>query len=225
MLLFLSIVVVIAVASAHAREGLFSAATMLVNVVLAGVLTFNFWEPLADELDVLFKGGFLAGYEDTFVLTVLFTLLLILLRVVGNKLLPKQVLFHGYLQQFGGGLIGLLTGYLVAGFLVCVLQTLPWHEHFLGFRPRADDEGGLRRLLPPDRVWLAVMRYAGAHAFTWKEHNPDAASPYDRHLTFDGAGTFELRFLRYRRYGEQREPLHYQGEFDRELLKDKRIFP
>jgi hypothetical protein len=220
MLTFLAVLIIVIVAYAQTREGLFSALTMFVNVIVAGIVTFNFWEPVTDELDVIFAGGLLAGYEDTFVLTVLFTMSLILLRVVTNKLVPQQIAFPGYLQQAGGGLFGLLTGYLVAGFLVCVLETLPWHENFLSFRPRADGETALRKYLPPDRAWLALMRHAGARSLAWKEDRA-AENPYDRYLTFDSAGTFELRYLRYRRHGDKREPLRYEGELDRELRKEK----
>lgn len=219
MLVIFSILVILIVGYAHCREGLFIASTMLVNVLLSGLLTFTFWEPVADELDILFAGTMLAGYEDVFVLTLLFTVFLIVIRMISHKLVPVQTEFPGYVQQVGGGVFGLVTGYLVAGFLVCVLQTLPWHEHFLEFRPRAEGETGMRRVLPPDRVWLALMRYAGTQAFANRVEREDAASPYDRYSTFDSAGTFELRFLRYRRFSESRLPLRYQGELDRELRK------
>src|SRR5437870_4563782 len=42
------------VAYAFFREGLFTAATTLVNVFLAGLLTFNFYEPLAPGMGGLF---------------------------------------------------------------------------------------------------------------------------------------------------------------------------
>jgi len=221
MLVFLSVLVILSVAYAQCREGLFTAAMMLINVVLAGIVAFDFWEPLATELESMFAGGGLAGYEDAISLTFLFALVLVILRLVTNKLIPNQSDFPGYVQQAGGGIFGALTGYLLGGFLVCVLQTLPWHENFLNFKPRADVEAPFRKLLPADRVWLAVMRQAGAQSLAWKDDREDADSPYDRNLTFDGAATFELRYLRYRRYGDKREPLKYQGELDRELRKNR----
>ncbi len=221
MLFFLSVLIVLAVAYAHCREGVLTAATLLINVVLAGILTFHFWEPLADALEQVFAGGSLVGYEDTFSLTILFTVFLILLRMATATLAPRPVDFSNNAQLIGGGLFGLVTGYLTAGFLVCVLQTLPWHENFLGFQPRTDGETSLRSFFPPDRVWLALMRHAAALPLAWQEDREDAATPYERQLTFDGDGTFELRYLRYRRRGDNREPLKYDGELDRELRKEK----
>ena len=81
------------VAYAQFREGVFTSATLCANVVLAGVLTFSFWELLADVLGDFFAGGMLAGYEDALVLTVLFTCFVILLRMAVNKLVPQAVYF------------------------------------------------------------------------------------------------------------------------------------
>src|ERR1700730_6761294 len=112
MLIVLAVLVMLIVAYAQCREGLFTSATLSVNVVLAGVFTFHFWEPLADILGDLFAGGMLAGYEDAFVLTCLFTCFLLLLRLAVTKLVPQAIYFPGYEQQVGGGVFGLLTGYL-----------------------------------------------------------------------------------------------------------------
>ncbi len=221
MLEFFTVLIMLIVAYAYFREGLFTAALMCLNVFLAGLVTFNFYEPVADLLDALLAGTFLSGYEDLFVLTALFAGILAALRAVTNNMSPSQTEFPGYVQQLGGGLFGLATGYLVSGFLVCALQTLPWHENFMNFQPRDETEPPMRTFLPPDRVWLALMRHAGAHAFSWSEDKdkPEAENPYDHYLTFDRDGTFELRFLRYRRYGDKRDPFRYEGEFGRELNK------
>src|SRR5437660_1099586 len=169
MLVFFSILIMVIVALAGSRAGIFAALTRFINVILSGILAFQFWEPVADELDVLFSGGPLAGYEDAFVLTALFALALVLLRMASERLAPKAAAFSGYVQQAGGGAVGLATGYLVAGFVVCVLETLPWHENFLGFQPRTPAESGWRQTMPPDRIWLALMRHAGSLPLAWKQ--------------------------------------------------------
>src|SRR5260370_16253153 len=159
------------VAYAYLREGLFTACTMAINVLLAGLVAFNFWEPLAALLDPMLAGSFLHGYEDAFCLIVLFTLMLGLLRTLTNNLASSRVQFPGWLHSGGGILFGLITGYLVSGFLICTLQTLPWHENFMFFEPKYETgpEHLVRHVLPPDRVWLGLMHQAGAYAFS----NPD----------------------------------------------------
>ena len=153
----------------------------------------------------------------------LFSVTLGLLRLVTNKLAPSHIAFHPLMHSADGLLFGLVTGYLVSGFLVCVLQTLPWHENFLFFDPTYKPDQGVRRVLPPDRVWLALMHRAGAYAFSHRA-DPDVLQPESfssrhirNHLTFDKYGTFEIRYARYRRYGDNRDPLPYRGEFNRQL--------
>src|SRR5438132_13653188 len=116
---FLSVVIILLVAYAYLHEGLFTACTMAINVLLAGLVAFNFWEPLAALLDPMLAGSFLHGYEDAFCLIVLFTVVLGLLRTLTNALANSRIEFRGWVQTGGGILFGLLTGYLVSGFLLC----------------------------------------------------------------------------------------------------------
>ena len=215
MLVTLTLIVMAIVAYSQFREGVFTAMTSLINVILAGLVAFNFWEPLANLLDPQ-----LGGYEDIVVLTAIFCLTLVVLRLITNNLCNMQVQFSPLYQQIGGGVIGALTGYLLSGFLVCALETMPWHENFMDFEPRVSPEvSSMRRLFPPDRVWLALMRHAGAYGFSRHPEREDQASLYDRYITFDREGTFELRYLRFRRFGDTRPTQPYQGEFERELHK------
>jgi hypothetical protein len=172
------------------RQGVLPALAMTVNILLAGLVAFNFFEPIAEQLDSMLAGSFLHGYEDGFCLVALFCATLAFLRWASNELIHTIINYNPILQQGGAVLFGLLAGYLVAGFLTCVAQTLPANEHFLQLEPRveADSSGKIRhRILPADRVWLALMHRASKAAFDWEE------------TTFDPDGSFELRYAHERR--------------------------
>jgi len=193
----LTLVIMGLITYAFWREGLLTALTTAANVFLAGLAAFAFWEPLAGLLGPMFAGSFLQGYEDAVSLMVLFAIALGLLRVAVNNLANAHLEYHPLLRQGGTVVFGLLTGYLASGFLLCVLQTLPWHVHFLQFDYRVQENGGgakAPRVLPPDHAWLALMR---------------GAMP-----GFDPDGTFELRYARYRRYDDARDAMPYKGEFE-----------
>jgi hypothetical protein len=193
MILVLSLAVVAIAAYARVREGLLTALTLLINVLLSGLVAFNYFEPVAAELHKAFKGSFLDGYEDALALFALFAAPLALLRVVCNNLAPAELDLPALPQQIASAAVGGLTGYLLAGFLVCAMQTLPWGERFLGFDATVEPQGSaIRRVMPPDRVWLALMHRAGAGPFS----NEGAT-------TFDPDGTFELRYARQRRVKDQ----------------------
>jgi hypothetical protein len=193
MLVVLTAAVMLIVAYSFFREGVLTALTMLVNVLVAGLVAFNFWEPLADQLEPALAGTVLAGFEDAACLFGLFALTLGVLRLVTNNLANSELEMPPLAQQFGAAGVGLVTGYLLAGFLLCMVQTLPLGEKFLGFDPEVVGDGPkLRRLLPPDRLWLGMMSRAGAGPLS------QAETP-----TFDAQGTFELRYARLRRVKEQ----------------------
>lgn len=202
MLAFFTIVIMLIVAYAFYLQGVLTAFCMLVNVFLAGLAAFNLWEPIAAEMEAVFAGSFLHGFEDWICLIGLFSLVLGLLRLATNSIASTELEIQPLFQQGGAVVCGLLTGYLVAGFLACVLQTLPWQENFMTFDARvAETGGGARRFLPGDRVWLALMRRASVGPL---------APGGER--GFDPEGSFTQRYLRHRRYSETRDPLPYGGD-------------
>jgi hypothetical protein len=198
MLILFTAAVMLIVAYCYVREGALTAVCMTVNVFLAGLLTFNFYEPLAGELEGMLTSTFLAGYEDAISLFALFALALGGLRVITMNLANTEVDLPALAQQITAGAFGLLSGYLLAGFLVCMLQTLPWSEKFLGFDHQIDSSGpGIRRVLPPDRVWLALMSRASVGPFA----RPSVDQPNGPE-SFDREGSWELRYARLRRLKE-----------------------
>jgi hypothetical protein len=190
---FLTLFIMLIVTYAFWQEGVLTSFTMMCNVFAAGLVAFNFWEWIADQLDPLLAGTFLHGYEDSVCLVLLFSLTLGLLRLTTNNLANRMIEYHPVLQQGGSVVCGLITGYLASGFLLCVLQTLPWHRNFMGFEGKVDPDvtgAKLRRVLPADRVWLALMHRAGLGPLAWEKP------------TFDADGSFEDRYQRYRREGD-----------------------
>src|ERR1700757_214754 len=207
MLTFLTILIILGLAGLFLIQGLSTAFTMFCNVVLAGLFPFNFWEPWAELLDPPLSRSIFAGYEDAICLTGLFSIAFALLRLTTNTLSGAVIEFHPLAQRIGGAFFGLASGYLLSGFLVCVFQTLPWHENFWGYEPDwKNHQSGLDNVIPPDRVWLALMHRAGETGFARGHHS-----------TFDSEATFVIRYARFRRSGDQRDPLPYNGEFNQEL--------
>jgi hypothetical protein len=172
------------------RWGVLRAFCACCNVLLAGLVAFNFFEPVAASLDPKLEDTTLHGCEDALALVVLFGATFGLLHVVTWLLARKRPDYHPGLQLGGAAVFGLLAGYLLAGFLVCVLDTLPLGPYVSGFQGKVDPDARwarVRRVLPPDRVWLALMHRAGLGPFA-------RGGP-----TFDADGSFEFRNQRLRR--------------------------
>lgn len=156
------------------------------NTVLAGMVAFNFFEPAATFLDPHLESSGVGGVEDAFSLLMIFGATFVALHLVTKFLANKWPAYHPYLQRGGAAFFGLVAGYLLAGVLIVALDTLPLPASFPGFRGQVETSR-LRRLLPPDRVWLAMMHRASAGAFTRGG------------ATFDADGSFEFRYQRLRR--------------------------
>jgi hypothetical protein len=195
MLILLTLAIMLIVAYSYFREGVLTALTMLVNIFLAGLVAFNFWEPLANALEESLEGSFLGGLEDAICLFGLFAVTLGLLRLATNNLANHEVQLPALGQQIGASVVALVAGYLLTGFLLCMVQTLPLPEKFLGFDSEAEGGGAkLRRVFPPDRVWLAMMSKIGAGPLSQADST-----------TFDPEATFELRYARLRRVKEHQQ--------------------
>ncbi|WP_020473210.1 CvpA family protein [Zavarzinella formosa] len=188
------------------REGLFSALCYLFGVVFAGLISFHFWPPLANALEDSFQGSFLANYEDAVALYVIFAIVLLLCRVTSNAIAGRELDIPPQMSQIGGGIIGAVTGYLVAGFLVCALQTLPWEEKFLGYQPPPTEPTAGRgygfiskKVIPPDQMWLKLMRHASLKIFEDEDLSyAKSAEPFD---------VFTYQFSKYRRLQPDGKPL------------------
>jgi hypothetical protein len=191
------------------RDGPLTAFAMCVNILMAGVLAFNFYEPIADLLEPAFSGTSpTKGIEDGIAMMLVFLPSLMLLRWLTNSLARTHMEYPPVLYRGGAVLCGLVAGYLLSGFLLCVIQTLPLQRDFMGFEAyRPGESPVLRKFMPPDLVWLAMMhRLSGAGLSGGDEQ-------------FDSRCNFELRYARYRRtvFDEKTsedKALPYHGEME-----------
>ena len=164
--------IVFAVAWSLIREGLWGAAIIFFEILIAGLVAMNFFEPLAELLNEYVP--FLAGYEDGLTLLVLFGLTLFVLREADGALWPNMVRFPGVVHRAGAAVFGVLSGLAITGFLLCAFQTFPLPAGFMGY----DNEKKMVVGLGLDRYWLRFTQQMSQKAFSrGKEHvfDPDAA--------------------------------------------------
>jgi hypothetical protein len=124
--------------------------------------------------------------------------------------------YPSILYRGGAVVFGLLGGYLLAGFLVCVIQTLPLPRDFAQFEnydPAKADERPIRKFMPPDVAWLAMMSRLSIGALSRGEEADTGEM-----IRFDRHGSFQMRYSRYRRYDDSKEgggkPMEWRGEVD-----------
>jgi len=134
---------VLLVAAFWAFQGVFSSAIMLIETIVALMVAFGYYEPLAGLMT-----EYIPEYAHATALVALFAVTLTVLRLLTDKFIPGNVQFPMPVDRAGGGLLGLLTGLLLIGTTLTGVQMLPVGPAPLGFERISFD--------PPARraIWL-----------------------------------------------------------------------
>jgi uncharacterized membrane protein required for colicin V production len=179
----LLLLVVVACVGFAFTEGLWSNLIRFLNVVAAAVVATNYWEPLARELEEMYKAG--TYFWDFVALWLIFCVTVLVLQLATTALSPVKVKFLGIVDHIGSALFGVLTGFALLCFLTMTLHTAPLSERF--FRGAFDYNQGICFGLNPDRIWCGFMQTVSDGAF--------AQSPPNK---FDPSGTFMPTYARRR---------------------------
>ncbi len=179
------------------REGVLRAWLLFINVFFAGLLAFDWFEPTARAVALLGPGWDL--FADAVAMSGLFCVVLLSLRAITGRLIGGEPALPWLVRRAGGFGLGAATGYVTAGIVLCMVQTLPLPERFLGYDP----EHGLG-LGAPDRVWLATVHRASGVVFD---------RPRGQTRWFDADGSFIVRYARYRRRATDGTGKPNRGEF------------
>ena len=114
--------VILGLTYALTSEGLWGAALMFFNVLFAGMIAFNFYEPLAALLD---KAGIGWGFSDTLCLLALFIVTLVALRLTTETLAPAMVRFPMPIYHAGRLIFGLAGACVTVAILLVAFECAP----------------------------------------------------------------------------------------------------
>ena len=155
-------------------HGFYRSAQTLVICILAGAIAFGLLGPTSGLVANDSPRSTWYYAADPFCLWVLFCVAFLVLRGLTAKLFPNEPGFPPLLNQLGGAVFGVATGYLVTGFCVLLVQMLPTSPNLLGYEAFKFDRGKeeLPDSLTPgrplwfqwDRGTLAFFGYLSSHA-------------------------------------------------------------
>ncbi len=178
--LLLLVILAVCVAMLH-QEGLWGNTIRLINVVTAGLLATNCFEPLANTLQDYLPRHDL--YLDFVALWGLFTLFLALMRLATELASRTVVQFLPLVDRIGGPLMAATVGWVMVCFTLMSLHMAPLSGRFLygSFQPEKPMFLGMA----PDRLWLGFVQRLSLGAFS------RGASPTDpEEHVFDRDGLF-----------------------------------
>lgn len=138
------------------KEGFFSGVVHLICVIVAGAITFAFWEPLSMTMLSSPMGEFAWGLS----FLGLFCFTLIVLRIATNLLIPSRQNFPPLIDYICGTIVGVAIGFLTAGMGLIGVGFLPIGGHVageLGMIRTSDAKGqpeNAAEIIPPAHIWV-----------------------------------------------------------------------
>jgi uncharacterized membrane protein required for colicin V production len=166
-LTILMLVILLACVAMCYAEGMWSNAVRLINIVTAGLLAMNFFEPLARWLT-----DWQPSYTylwDFLSLWGLFVVFMLVFRILTDQLSHVKVRFLKLADRIGSGVLSLWIGWVMVCFTMTTLHTAPLAKVFMweGFQPEEKMFFGLA----PDHQWLAFTQKMSMGTFSCSSEN------------------------------------------------------
>jgi len=159
------------------RDGLWSNAIALVNVVLAGLLAMNFYEWLAKFMTNYSDGLHpYVAFFDFLALWICFILCMVIFRAITDVVSRVRVRFLKIVDQVGGIVLSLCIGWVMIGFTLVSLHAAPLAQYplFGAFQPQNSMFLGM---FAPDREWLGFTRYQSKYGYCRAGDKDDSFPP------------------------------------------------
>jgi uncharacterized membrane protein required for colicin V production len=188
------IALVLLMTYALSSEGLWGAALMFFNVLFAGIIAMNFYEPVASLID---KTGLNWGMSDALSLLVLFCVSVLLLRLTTESIAPGMVRFPTPIFHVGRLLFALAGSVVLFAVLLVAFETAPIHKKAFGV---VDYKAAPPFKMGFDHGWLAFFQYTTG-LFSTRSPTRDPYGEYGNAKLFDPKGRWLLDHQKARPYG------------------------
>lgn len=149
------------------REGLWSNAITLINILLSGLIAFGFYSPIVVYLNEELTEGQHTYWLDFAVLWALFGATIIVLKVFTTLASRTRMRFKHPIDPIGGPLVGFMGACVLAGFTLATLHVSPMgKDAFGGKLVAASDVNSASGITAPDAAWLRfIQRMSSTSAF------------------------------------------------------------
>jgi uncharacterized membrane protein required for colicin V production len=190
-------ILILGMTYALASEGLWGAALMFFNALFAAMITLNFYEPLAQLIGT--NVTFLSGYADALSILLIFTVSLLILRLITEQLAPSMVRFPKPLYHLGRIFFALGGSLVTMGVMLLALDASPVNKKILGSMDYKHQPFFKLRL---DKEILAFFQYSTGQIFKGSG-GKDPYGEYKDARVFDPEGKWLLNAQQARPYGKE----------------------
>lgn len=200
MLNLVLLLIFLIVAAVMWLQGLWNSVLVLVNLFLAVMVAFNYFEPLADMIDS--HDSSYTYLVDFLLLWGLFSLAFGVLRMMTDVLSRHRVVFDFWTETVGRSILAVWIAWLFVGFVCVSLHTAPLSARPLGFQETPTSGNFLG--MAPGRQWLGFIQSRSMGAFSRPESDPERLSgrPEDQDRgvrVFDPDSRFILKYYQRRK--------------------------
>jgi uncharacterized membrane protein required for colicin V production len=144
------------------KDGMWSNAIRLINVVTAAMLATNYFEPLAKWLDSLMPA--FTYFWDFISLWVLFVVFMMIFQVLTGAASKVNVRFLGIADRLGSLVFAAWIGWILMCFTLMTLHTAPLSRNFLFGNFRSGEE--MLFGMAPDHYWLGLEHRVSKGSFS-----------------------------------------------------------
>jgi hypothetical protein len=140
------------------REGLWSNAISLVNILVSGLVAFAFYSPLAIYLDEMLDGQY-TYLLDFVCIWLLFVVTMVICRGATALASRTRMRFKNPIDPVGGPLVALIAAWALSAFVMATLHTAPMGKNAFGgglVHSKAEVESK-SSFLAPDLGWLRFV--------------------------------------------------------------------
>jgi uncharacterized membrane protein required for colicin V production len=191
------VVLILGMTWALMSEGLWGAALMFFNILFASLITFNFYEPLANLLATNMPAA--SGFADTACLTLIFLITLVILRVATESMAPTSVRFPNPVYHAGRVLFGFAGSMMVVAIMLLAFHTAPIHRKMFSVIDH-DTKPPFGRGL--DRWFLGFIQYTTGYPFSRHGNSLDPYKEFGDAYVFDRQGRWLIDHEDARPYGD-----------------------
>jgi uncharacterized membrane protein required for colicin V production len=183
-------------------EGLWGSALMFFNVLFAALISFNFYEPLAQLIVDQVGGETVSSFADSVSMMVLFVVSLLLLRLATETITPSMVRFPMPLYHLGRLIFGFGGAVIMIAMLLLGYQASPVQKKMLGVIDYKHTPFYKERF---DRDFLAFFQYTTGYTFARNgSGDADPAREFpNRPMLFDPKAEWLLIHQQARPYGTE----------------------
>src|SRR3954469_19260128 len=165
------------------REGLWSNALTLINIIVSGLVAFGFYSQLVVYLDEQVTNGQHTYWLDFAIIWGLYAATMIVMRTLTGAASKTRMRFKNPIDPVGGPIVGAIAAWVLTGFVLATLHTVPMgKDAFGGALLHGADASPITT---PDVAWLNFVEsmtqpvamgtgtnknYAGAFIKVYADH-------------------------------------------------------